>query len=199
MVFLFTYTKAEIHIWFNAFHTENLDTFFRYYTHAGDGATAGVIVFILLFIKYRKALQALVALIGSAIFAYFFKHFIFGDMPRPMMFFSSDDFFGKAYTLYIAEGYNPGIWYPFPSGHSTTAFAIFGVLALMVEKKAYKLLFFILALSSAYSRVYLSNHFLMDITAGAALGTLIAFFAYFLIGKLEHKKLEWSILRKMKS
>ncbi len=59
------------------------------------------------------------------------------------------------------------IHHSFPSGHATAAFALFFCLGFLAEKKINEVIFFLLALTVAFSRVYLSQHFFEDITAGS--------------------------------
>jgi membrane-associated phospholipid phosphatase len=63
----------------------------------------------------------------------------------------------------------------FPSGHSTTCFAIFTSLALFFWKNQ-KLQFVlsICAILFSLTRVYLSQHFLEDVIAGSLIGTITA-------------------------
>jgi hypothetical protein len=60
----------------------------------------------------------------------------------------------------------------FPSGHTTGAFSLFCFIALILPYKSrwYGALFFTLALSVAYSRMYLAAHFFVDVYAGSILG-----------------------------
>lgn len=62
--------------------------------------------------------------------------------------------------------------FSFPSGHTITAFAVAVTLSLFYPELAPGLLF--CALSVAASRVLLGMHFLSDVLAGAAIGTLLA-------------------------
>ena len=73
----------------------------------------------------------------------------------------------------------------FPSGHTMAGFALFGLLAFLLPKryKGAALLFFLLALIVALSRVYLVQHFVKDIYLGAWLGLFIAILAWWLFGR----------------
>src|SRR5262249_49954455 len=66
----------------------------------------------------------------------------------------------------------------FPSGHTTSIFALATILALHVNKKRYACLFFIVAITVGYSRVYNGCHFPADVIAGAILGTISAVIVY---------------------
>lgn len=60
----------------------------------------------------------------------------------------------------------------FPSGHSTTVFAVAVVFSLFLP--AGRLLFFAFATLVAVSRILAGAHFMSDILAGAALGSIVA-------------------------
>jgi undecaprenyl-diphosphatase len=62
--------------------------------------------------------------------------------------------------------------FSFPSGHTITAFAVAVSLSHFYPDLAIGLLF--CALSVAASRILLGMHFLSDVVAGAAIGTLLA-------------------------
>lgn len=65
--------------------------------------------------------------------------------------------------------------FSFPSGHTTTAFAVAASLGLFYPGVLPGLLF--CAASVALSRILLGMHFLSDVLAGAALGTTLGYAA----------------------
>jgi undecaprenyl-diphosphatase len=66
--------------------------------------------------------------------------------------------------------------FSFPSGHTITAFAVAVTLGMFYPVLLPVLLF--CAVSIALSRIVLGMHFLSDILAGAALGTILAVSSY---------------------
>jgi undecaprenyl-diphosphatase len=76
-------------------------------------------------------------------------------------------------------GYFPSDRFSFPSGHALNAFAIHTVVALQYPVAAPAL--GLVAASVAASRVFLGLHFLSDVVAGAAIGTLIGAAAFGLV------------------
>jgi membrane-associated phospholipid phosphatase len=60
------------------------------------------------------------------------------------------------------------------------------------------LLLFIAALLVGYSRVYLSQHFLTDITAGSVFGILMILIFWFWFERFNKNWLEYSILKRAK-
>ena len=63
--------------------------------------------------------------------------------------------------------------FSFPSGHAATIFSLCVGIMLFSAAPARKLSCFFIALLVAYSRVYLSQHFLIDIYFGSLLGVLV--------------------------
>lgn len=65
----------------------------------------------------------------------------------------------------------------FPSGHTTGAFSFMCFLACMLPSpyRIWGLLFFLLALSTAYSRVYLAAHFFVDVYVGSIIGVVFSY------------------------
>jgi undecaprenyl-diphosphatase len=63
--------------------------------------------------------------------------------------------------------------FSFPSGHTITAFAVAVSLSSFYPELAAGLFF--CAISVALSRILLGMHFLSDVVAGAAIGTLLAY------------------------
>jgi membrane-associated phospholipid phosphatase len=60
----------------------------------------------------------------------------------------------------------------FPSGHATTVFTIATTCSIFWPR--YRILFFILAMTVAFSRLVLTAHYPSDVLAGAYIGTITA-------------------------
>jgi membrane-associated phospholipid phosphatase len=160
----------------NFYHSTWLDHFFSYYTMMGDG-TMCILLIIALFIFKRKklALILLVAYLSSGIFVQIVKRII--NNPRPCLYFDQISF---KYS-YFVNGIHKMHSGSFPSGHTTSAFAMTIVLALYFKQKWISLLFLLLAVLAGYSRIYLAQHFLEDVMAGALIGTIFGLVSYYLI------------------
>lgn len=174
IVFLSLNSKDDIHLWINHHYSPFFDIFFKYLTHLGDGWIFPLGIIILAFVKWRYALGLLVCSLLSLFLIGSLKNMVFKDVPRPIKYFENTD-----YNLRVVEGVKMNTMKSFPSGHSTAAFAFWGFLALLGRNKVLKFLFFSIAALAAYSRMYLSQHFLEDIVAGTFLGILISIFSYY--------------------
>ena len=186
-------TKIDLHLTFNAFHTPFFDTFFSYFTHLGDGVIALLTVIILFTIKYRYALIAGLANLIAAIITQGLKLTVYSDVVRPKKFFEG------VHELYFIPGVDNHLYNSFPSGHSTCAFSLYFSLALFVESRALKALFFIVALLCGYSRIYLSQHFFEDVYAGSLIGLSVTIVTYYFIQKSKRPWLDRALIPALKN
>lgn len=186
-------TKVELHLTFNAFHTPFFDTFFYYVTYLGDGVMALLTVIILFTIKYRYAIIAGLANLISAGITQGLKLSIYSHVVRPKKFFEG------VHELYFVPGVDNHLYNSFPSGHSTCAFSLYFSLALFVENRALKALFFIVALLCGYSRIYLSQHFFEDVYAGSLIGLSVTIVTYYFIQRSKRPWLERSLIPAFKN
>ena len=145
------------------------------------------IVFILF--SFRKSVYILVTYIGTGLFAQILKRLFFSHMVRPVKFFDG------MYHLHLVPGVHMYYEHSFPSGHATTAFALFLCLAIIADRKYWSFLFSILAILVAYSRIYLSQHFLIDAYVGSLIGTAGALLLNRYIYHSDKKWLELSIIQ----
>lgn len=166
LIFLLIYSKTDIHLFLNSHYSGFGDYFFKYLTILGDGIIIPFIAFFLIVIRFRYAFFLVLTYAVSGIFTQLLKRAFFWHVPRPTKFFE-----GIA-QLHLVPGVEQLGMKSFPSGHSTTAFAIMICFAILVRNNFAKLIFFIMGALIAYSRVYLSQHFLIDILAGSFIGVL---------------------------
>lgn len=181
--------KGELHLLLCDHHTAAGDFFFRYYTIVGEWVPYVIAVLLLL---YRKewGLMVVAGIVLSGLTTQVLKHIV--DAPRPLTWFAAAM---PDVTLPLVEGVRMSQFYSFPSGHTTSFFALFLILcwvagevmeqrvATSADKRQAALsqwgsalvqvVFFSLALLGGYSRIYLSQHFLLDVAGGALVGVLI--------------------------
>ncbi|WP_297337523.1 phosphatase PAP2 family protein [Algoriphagus sp.] len=100
-----------------------------------------------------------------------FKHGLFKGMPRPAEYL-------KGISFYQVPGIELHHWNSFPSGHTATAMVIAaGFMIIFKRNRQIQWLALTAGLVVAFSRVYLMQHFFVDIFAGAALGMISAWIA----------------------
>ena len=151
----------------NGHNTPFLDQFFRPFTNVGDGLFYVLITLGLLFVRFRWALLSLACFAITSVAAQVGKQLIFTGHPRPFRYFSEHHY---NRVLHVVDGVVMGTLKSFPSGHSTSAFSVFLLLTLLVNDKRWGYTFLLLAAATAYSRVYLAQHFVEDVYAGSLLG-----------------------------
>ena len=99
------------------------------------------------------------------------------DYPRPKAFLSET----ILTNLHFVEGVKIYSKFSFPSGHTTAAFCMMFFLSLITPNRYMKIFFAFYASLMGLSRVYLVQHFLVDIIAGSIIGILITLIAYRII------------------
>ncbi len=173
---ILNYDKTEVHIFINQFvGNAFVNLFFYYLTYIGDGRVAAFILLLIVIYNMRTGITAVFSFLTATIISTALKYLFFDDENRPFFIFS---YFNK-YPLKIVDGVDMHIHNSFPSGHATQAFAILLCLAFVSTTQRMKLLYFFLAVFTAASRVYLSQHWLVDITAGSFIGFVCSIIFYF--------------------
>lgn len=175
----------ELHAAINRFTTPALDPFFRYGTHLADGLIPTAFGLVFLFVRWRWFLMVAASVLGSSIIAQLLKRTIFTDIDRP------GTFMGGMPDLRLVPGVEMLHHNSFPSGHSTCAFSMCFVAAVLIGRPAPAVLLALLSSLLAFSRVYLSQHFTEDVLCGAMIGTGTAWAAYWWLYKSTFAKRRW--------
>jgi membrane-associated phospholipid phosphatase len=187
--FLLLLGKIDSHLLLTSFHSQFLDWFMRIVSWMGDGIFMIIVGLILLFKKLRYGLILLCSFLTSAILAQFFKRVVFPGFRRPVAWFRDQGI--EIHRIFGVEHHSA---FSFPSGHTTTAFALFFGLAFFVKNKFLKIFFLFMAALTGYSRIFLSQHFLEDVIAGSVLGVLTALLMEFLFEKWKREWMDNDIL-----
>jgi membrane-associated phospholipid phosphatase len=162
------HTKEDIYFFINGLHFPAGDVFFPFMTEFGGSVTAVVACLLLLFVSYRSSVLMASSLILTTLINVPLKNLF--NAPRPSLYFA-----GHMRPIY----YVPNVEvlsnnFSFPSGHTVCAFTLAIVLTYITPKKAFGYLYLFLALLVAYSRMYMSQHFLEDVTAGSIVATVVS-------------------------
>ena len=188
-IILLIFPKADIHIAINQFHNKFFDIFFSWLTHLGSGWMILVLFVFLLFIKYKYAWVLAIANFFITLVVQVLKKQVFTENLRPNAYFDG------VYDLYLVPGVSVHSLHSFPSGHAATAFSVFFILSLISKKQSWKFLCFSLAVLTAFSRVYISQHFFGDIIAGSIIGCTLTFLTLYYFQKLAPGKSEGSMIQ----
>lgn len=172
LIFTGSNGKINCFILLNQLHSPWMDILFIHLTFLGDGLFSIVAAALILIIWKRRwlSLNIIVAYVCSGILAQALKKLFMAPRPREIIT-------GSLYRSFI-EGITGVGWDSFPSGHTTSVFALATIMALHVNRKRWGLFFLVIAVLVGYSRIYLGQHFLQDVIAGAVLGTAIGFIVY---------------------
>ena len=177
-------------LFFAKHRTELANNFFVFMSKVGEGA-GYVFCFVLLLVIGFRWIDSLAFIITGLLVAgitYFAKDFF--SRTRPLPYLNS---LKLGDQLNLIEGvYVYVAPTSFPSGHTTSGFALFALLAFFTWKKpVLVILFFITAMMIAISRVYMVQHFLVDILGGSTLGVAIALFVKYLLHRIHLPKSHW--------
>jgi membrane-associated phospholipid phosphatase len=173
LVYLLAVGKAASFIELNPYHRKALDTFFIYVTFLGDGLFAGIICLIFLVLRrWSQACQLIAAFVISALVAQVLKNVF--SMPRPKQYFPAGQ-----YSNFI-DGVTHLGFASFPSGHTTSVFALATLLAIFDGNKKGNIIYLLVAVAVGYSRIYLGQHFLGDVLVGSLIGVVTAVLIHWL-------------------
>jgi membrane-associated phospholipid phosphatase len=159
------FPKFEIHQWLNGFHNFLLDSFFSWITLIGDGVFAVLISLLFFIYDKKKGLFILSTFLVSSLLAQLLKNFVFDDFMRPFYYIQSGSI-----QVPTIEGVKMHSSNSFPSGHTTTIFALTTMISFFYQSKKIGFFLLLIAVLVGYSRIYLSQHFLEDTLAGSIIG-----------------------------
>ena len=175
--------KAELHLALCQPHTTGLDTIVPIITNLVDWLPY-LCVILLLFYRVGWATFLASNLLLSTIIVQPIKHIVCA--PRPLTWFAENM---PDVTLPLVEGVRMNQWLSFPSGHTTTFFVLFYSLSIILcaenvkGKTILSILCFLCASFGAYTRIYLSQHFALDIFAGILIAVFSTLSLYFFLVK----------------
>ena len=197
---LLFFPKGELHLLLCQLHMPFLDTIVPIFSDLVDWLPYLVVVLLLF---YRAGWATFLAsnLLLSTLIVQPIKHLV--NAPRPLTWFAENM---PDVALPLVDGVKMNLWLSFPSGHTTTFFVLFFSISIILctenirGKNILSFLCFLLATFGAYTRIYLSQHFTLDIFAGiliASFSTILLY--YFLVLKTKNTHFwhwNWQKLRK---
>jgi membrane-associated phospholipid phosphatase len=164
--------------WLAMYRTPFADQYFYHVTKLGE-EIGFVIIGILLWLRSWKKMIFIPLLGGVVTLVTYVLKEIF-QHERPSIYLDRTGWIGPMavldYNLLSGHG-------SFPSGHSMAAWALFTFTAALIRKTWVSVLCLFLAASVSISRIYLMAHFLRDVLAGAAVGFVLGYMAYFFLDK----------------
>ena len=187
-IFLLVSKKGDFVLLINRHHTIYLDYIFKYLTYLGSG-WAFVPVFILtFFIRYYDSMLLTITVFIQTLLVQILKRLVFPDMIRPSLYFKEE------VILHYVKGVDVHGYHAFPSGHTATAFAIATFLMVTSKNNVISSLAFFTAVGVALSRIYLLQHFLVDVYFGSVIG-VVSVLAFYIPSHNQglHEKKPWNL------
>ncbi|GJM60925.1 phosphatase PAP2 family protein [Persicobacter diffluens] len=173
-VLLLMYGRGPMEVWVNQHHFPAGDVFFKYITYLGDGIILVLFFLGLLKVKKYYALEGGLVVLFQTLVTTFAKRVIWADVKRPRVWFELNEI-----PMNVVEGVSLHSKWSFPSGHTAMAFGVATYLVIISNKVHWALMWFLLALLAAFSRVYLGQHFVVDIYFGSLVGVVSAFAVHY--------------------
>jgi membrane-associated phospholipid phosphatase len=170
------YKQGSETLFFDRHHTVLRDHFFVFFTGLAEWGLT-LVGFILLFSRLKYFFVYLIDISVVGIVIGFLKIKIFPDHVRPSIFF-----YGR-YKLHFVEGLPILTEYSFPSGHTAVAFAVFFLLAIYIRQTWASMVLLCLAFLVGLSRIYLMEHFWIDVYFGSVVGMVITLLVYIALQK----------------
>ncbi len=156
---MLVFSKTDLFLLINNKHNPFFDQFFKLITWLGDGLMTIVVVCGMLFFKYRYAVLTALAYAYTSLAVQILKRLF--NAPRPVKFFED------IAPIRTIDGYAMHEWNSFPSGHTASAFTLAVVLSYVLPYKHSHWILIPFVVLTAFSRVYLAQHFMEDIIAGS--------------------------------
>jgi membrane-associated phospholipid phosphatase len=171
-----TTTRLEQMTWVNSRHVFWADYLFQFFTALAELVLP--IVFAIYLYKRKRTffVPFLTSYAVSTLLVQGIKHLVFPHALRPIAYFAS-----LHLPWYLVPGVEVHTHNSFPSGHTAAAWFMFFWFALLGKSRFWGLFMAILAIGVAYSRLYLMQHFPIDVTVGAGIGFLSSALVYYLM------------------
>jgi membrane-associated phospholipid phosphatase len=161
------FEKGDEILYLSSIHTPFFDQVFKWITRFAEAPLLVLLIVIALRVSYGYGFILGLNCLFTFLVTQILKYLIFANEVRPSVYFE-----GKAHLNFV-QGVEVFQYHSFPSGHTSTAFALFFMLSLLVANRKWALLFFPMALLVGISRVYLLEHFFRDIYFGSIVGVCV--------------------------
>ncbi len=177
-------------LYFNTWRREPWNTIFIILTYCAEPIAYTLIIVALMLLNWRPAalllggiglLTALVAVYAKTIY----------QTARPIRWF---ELVGRLQEVGVVPNFGlNGGYNSLPSGHTMSAFACYGFLSLFLISKGHTrwaIGAMLIAAGAGISRIFLVQHFLIDVVAGAIIGTILALGVFFISTKSKYLNLD---------
>jgi len=194
--------QTELVLFLQSLENDFLNSFFLFWTEVGYSRWTTPLMLVILFgVSFRAGFIMMQAMIWNGMTTLFFKDIfslprpcdvdvnvklIGRDVPNVSLFDSmgAKTFFGRIpQDVVSALRQNPISTWGFPSGHTSNATTLGGLLFLVYRKTWVRLIAVAMVVFIPLSRMYLGRHFLADLLGGYALGAIFVLIFYVCVFK----------------
>lgn len=181
----FQYPKGDVVLMMNQAHNPFWNWLFTSLSSLGNALSIFLFLGIVLWKYNLKSLYFFVlAFLLESLVIIVAKNMFYSHVPRPYLFFETQ---GILDQIDFVEGIKVNKRRSFPSGHTAYSFCIAVFFAFKIDKTWTSVSLAIIAAFIGMSRIYLVQHFFMDVFMGAIVGITTSGMAYFLVFKTERK------------
>jgi membrane-associated phospholipid phosphatase len=176
--------RIPVFLFFNTDGGALMDQFFKWATWGAEG-WVWIPFLAIVFGWFKKDFKLIVLnFLLSTLFTQIPKRFIWDTISRPI---ASGIPLNEIHTV-------PGVvmhsWNSFPSGHTATAFTLFLLTIYLFPTKWVFAIGAIFAMVCAYSRVYLGQHFPMDLGGGIIVAVMSVQLSIVIHQKISNRKIK---------
>lgn len=183
VLFILSYIfgRDTMFLWLNTNLGQFADTFFSYFTYLAEGWIWIPYLLVLTLLLKKDAAFILINFLSSTLLTQVPKNVIWPNVNRPI---ASDI---PVFKIHTVPGVEVHTYNSFPSGHTATAFTLFLITVFLFPNKKVLIIGGAYALICGYSRIYLGQHFPLDI-AGGIIAALLSVTLSIVIRKKLFKK-----------
>ncbi len=186
---LLNYEQGDALKYFSNNRTTFGDDFFKIVTQLAEEKIYILLILLaLFFVSYKLAIMIPTMALTVMILSYGLKQYFF--KRRPVLYFREMDWLDEINFVdgvHVIDGNSS-----FPSGHTMSGFALFGLISLYFKNKILSFICLIFALLVGISRIYLFQHFVKDVLFGAVLGVLVAYIIDYIFNINNNKNHWWN-------
>jgi membrane-associated phospholipid phosphatase len=169
LIIKLTYSREVIYFALNSRNSTWADYIAPYITDIGNGLTIIILAVIVALFNFRAAFLIATSYGVTSIIVQIVKRIV--KAPRPKLYFHD-----QLSHIHFVKGMYIDRFDSFPSGHTVTAFSAAVVITYLCKNKNWGIIMLIIAIMVGCSRMYLSEHFFEDVTAGSIIGVIVTVF-----------------------